>query len=274
MADALTQRQRDILDFISASIVERGFPPTLREIGEHFNIRSTNGVNDHLKALEKKGHLRREDLKSRAMRPVLPDGSGEVVPLRRAPLGTGVIEVVSGDDMAEIPILGRVAAGQPILAVEHATDTVRIDGIDRGNIEVFGLRIVGESMIEDGILDGDVFVKKHLLPRGYRRRDDRGRGHRGVTPEGDRIRSSRQIEHAPIIVRRAITSPSTSSASSSACTGSSARVSGPRQQTQESKISATELSLTVSTWKPVVRLRASQPRPDPRGAVSVTQGGR
>jgi repressor LexA len=162
MADALTQRQRDILDFISASIVERGFPPTLREIGEHFSIRSTNGVNDHLKALEKKGHLRREDLKSRAMRPVLPDGSGEVVPLRRAPLGTGVIEVVSGDDMAEIPILGRVAAGQPILAVEHATDTVRIDRVlIGGHREVFGLRIVGESMIEDGIFDGDyVFVKK------------------------------------------------------------------------------------------------------------------
>ena len=162
MADALTQRQRDILDFISASIVERGFPPTLREIGEHFNIRSTNGVNDHLKALEKKGHLRREDLKSRAMRPVLPDGSGEVVPLRRAPLGTGVIEVVSGEDMAEIPILGRVAAGQPILAVEQATDTVRIDRVlIGGHREVFGLRIVGESMIEDGIFDGDyVFVKK------------------------------------------------------------------------------------------------------------------
>jgi repressor LexA len=162
MADALTQRQRDILDFISASIVERGFPPTLREIGEHFNIRSTNGVNDHLKALEKKGHLRREDLKSRAMRPVLPDGSGEVVPLRRTPMGTGVMEVVAGDDMAEVPILGRVAAGQPILAVEQATDTVRIDRILIGSHrEVFGLRIVGESMIEDGIFDGDyVFVKK------------------------------------------------------------------------------------------------------------------
>jgi len=163
MADALTQRQRDILDFISASIAERGFPPTLREIGEHFNIRSTNGVNDHLKALEKKGHLRREDLKSRAMRPVLPDGSGEVVPLRRSPMGTGVMEVVpSSEDMAEIPILGRVAAGQPILAVEQATDTVRIDRVlIGGHREVFGLRIVGESMIEDGILDGDyVFVKK------------------------------------------------------------------------------------------------------------------
>ena len=164
MADALTLRQREILDFISASIVERGFPPTLREIGEHFSIRSTNGVNDHLKALEKKGHLRREDLKSRAMRPILPDGSGEVVPLRRLPQGTGTVQLVSDsdDDMAEIPILGRVAAGQPILAVENATDTVRIDRVlIGGHREVFGLRIVGESMIDDGIFDGDyVFVKK------------------------------------------------------------------------------------------------------------------
>src|SRR5215211_3679515 len=70
MADALTERQREILDYITSSISDRGYPPTLREIGEHFGIRSTNGVNDHLKALEKKGHLRREDLKSRAMRPI------------------------------------------------------------------------------------------------------------------------------------------------------------------------------------------------------------
>lgn len=163
MADALTLRQREILDFISASIVERGFPPTLREIGEHFQIRSTNGVNDHLKALEKKGHLRREDLKSRAMRPILPDGSGEVVPLRRPAMGTGNVAVVTDDDdMLEVPILGRVAAGLPILAVENATDTVKVDRVLLGgHREVFGLRIVGESMIEDGIFDGDyVFVKK------------------------------------------------------------------------------------------------------------------
>ena len=166
MAEALTSRQREILDFISSSIVERGFPPTLREIGEHFQIRSTNGVNDHLKALEKKGHLRREDLKSRAMRPIIlsPDGGAEVVPLRRgAAMGTGNVQLVANDDdMAEIPILGRVAAGQPILAVENATDTVRIDRmLLGGHREVFGLRIVGESMIEDGIFDGDyVFVKK------------------------------------------------------------------------------------------------------------------
>jgi repressor LexA len=209
MADALTQRQRDILDFISASIVERGFPPTLREIGEHFNIRSTNGVNDHLKALEKKGHLRREDLKSRAMRPVLPDGSGEVVPLRRPPMGTGVMEVVSAEDMAEIPIHGRVAAGQPILAIEHATDTVRIDRVlIGGHKEVFGLRIVGESMIEDGILDGDyVFVNKTPAARSGDIVVAMIEGEATVKryyPEGDSIRfQPANSNMQPIIVRKA-----------------------------------------------------------------------
>jgi repressor LexA len=208
MAEALTQRQRDILDFISASIVERGFPPTLREIGEHFNIRSTNGVNDHLKALEKKGHLRREDLKSRAMRPVLPDG-GEVVPLRRGALGTGVMEVVASDDMAEVPILGRVAAGQPILAVEQATDTVRIDRVLLGHHrDVFGLRIVGESMIEDGIFDGDyVFVNKTPTARSGDIVVAMIEGEATVKryyPEGDQIRfQPANSNMQPIIVRRA-----------------------------------------------------------------------
>lgn len=210
MAEALTQRQREILEFISASIVERGFPPTLREIGEHFNIRSTNGVNDHLKALEKKGHLRREDLKSRAMRPVLPDGNGELVPMRRAAMGTGDVQLVSDtDDMAEIPILGRVAAGQPILAVEQATDTVKVDRVLVGNHrEVFGLRIVGESMIEDGIFDGDyVFVKKTPSARTGDIVVAMIEGEATVKryyPEGDRIRFQPANQNmSPIIVRKA-----------------------------------------------------------------------
>lgn len=208
MADALTQRQREILDFISASIMERGFPPTLREIGEHFSIKSTNGVNDHLKALEKKGHLRREDLKSRAMRPVLPDG-GELVPMRRPASGTGNVEIVSQiDDMAEIPILGKVAAGQPILAVEQATDTVRVDRVlIGGHREVFGLRIVGESMIEDGIFDGDyVFVKKTPSASAGDIVVAMIEGEATVKryyPEGDRIRfQPANSNMAPIIVRR------------------------------------------------------------------------
>jgi len=225
MADLLTQRQQDILNFISASIGERGYPPTLREIGEHFGIRSTNGVNDHLKALEKKGHLRREDLKSRAMRPIYTDASGatmagpgaDIIPLAgRTRLGTtgplggsNVVPLESDDELASIPILGRVAAGQPILAVENVQDTVRVDRmLLGGHKEVFGLRIVGESMIEDGIFDGDyVFVKKTpsagvgdivvamidgeaTVKRYY--------------PEGDRIRfQPANSNMSPIIVRKA-----------------------------------------------------------------------
>jgi repressor LexA len=156
--DILTKRQQQILEFISGSIDHRGYPPTLREIGEHFGIRSTNGVNDHLKALEKKGYLRREDLKSRAMRPVVqPSSSGGAgagrVELDPPPMGWGFIDV---------PIVGRVAAGEPLLAVENIEDTVRVDRFFIGsNREVFALRVVGESMIEDGIYDGDyVFVRK------------------------------------------------------------------------------------------------------------------
>jgi len=213
MAEQLTHRQREILDFISASIVERGFPPTLREIGEHFQIRSTNGVNDHLKALEKKGHLRREDLKSRAMRPVLPDGSGEIVPLGGRPKlgkGTGEVELVSEhDDLAEIPIIGRVAAGQPILAVENIADTVKVDRVlVGGHREVFGLRIVGESMIEDGIFDGDyVFVKKTPSARSGEIVVAMIEGEATVKryfPEGDRIRfQPANANMAPILVRKA-----------------------------------------------------------------------
>ena len=137
----LTARQREALDFITYCLDERGYPPTLREIGEHMGIRSTNGVNDHLKALERKGYLVREELKSRALRPIDMD-----------------------DAKVSIPILGNVAAGQPIMAQEQVTDRVTIDRFFIGKMpsaEVFGLVIKGESMIDDGIYDGDyIFVRK------------------------------------------------------------------------------------------------------------------
>ena len=158
----LTDRQQEILGFISQSIEERGYPPTLREIGEHFGIRSTNGVNDHLRALEKKGHLQREDLKSRALRPV-------GAPASSANLGRKGDKDKNKDDarladMVEIPVVGRVAAGLPLLAVENVQDTVHVDRFFIGQSrEVFALRVKGDSMIEDGIFDGDyIFVKKQL----------------------------------------------------------------------------------------------------------------
>jgi repressor LexA len=146
----LTDRQRQALDYITECLSARGYPPTLREIGEHMGIRSTNGVNDHLKALERKGYLVREELKSRALRPVDYNEGREGGPRR--------------DDSIEISIVGRVAAGEPILAEENVIDKVVVDRHFLGAVkqkEVFGLVVRGDSMIEDGIFDGDyIFVRK------------------------------------------------------------------------------------------------------------------
>jgi len=166
----LTQRQQMVLDFIRQSIADRGYPPTLREIGARMGIRSTNGVNDHLRALERKGYLTREDMKSRALRPTgmsnPPPGrlgasanggpsAGEQVPLALP---------ANDDDMMDVQILGRVAAGLPLFAEEQVIDTVRIDrGLLKGGREVFGLKVHGDSMIDAGILSGDyIFVRKQL----------------------------------------------------------------------------------------------------------------
>jgi repressor LexA len=155
----LTDRQQMVLKYIESSITERGYPPTLREIGNFMGIRSTNGVNDHLRALERKGYLAREDMKSRALRPTrTADGEG---PSR------GNLTAVELDDMIEVPILGRVAAGQLTEAIQQPEDTVRVDRMMVGGArDVFGLRVSGESMIDAGIHDGDyVFVKKQIEAR-------------------------------------------------------------------------------------------------------------
>jgi repressor LexA len=151
----LTDRQRAVLSFITTSIDKRGYPPTLREIGNHLGIRSTNGVNDHLRALERKGYLTREDMKSRTLRPT------DLAYHEFGRPGTPANDV---DDLLEIPIVGRVAAGLLQEAIEEPEDTVRIDRMLVGTgRDVFGLRIAGDSMIEAGIFDGDyVFVRKQL----------------------------------------------------------------------------------------------------------------
>ncbi len=159
MRPALTQRQRQALQYISDCLSDRGYPPTLREIGEHMGIRSTNGVNDHLKALERKGYLMREELKSRALRPL---GDVEEPQSTRAPASEST-DNRRGDEM-EIAILGRVAAGEPILAEENVIDRVVVDRYFLGAVkakEVFGLVVRGESMIDAGIFNGDyIFVRK------------------------------------------------------------------------------------------------------------------
>ena len=161
----LTQRQQMVLDFIRQSIADRGYPPTLREIGARMGIRSTNGVNDHLRALERKGYLTREDMKSRALRPTAHANSANTNGDAR---GSGTtrtaIPASEDEDVIDVQVLGRVAAGLPLFAEEHVIDTVRVDrGLLKGGREVFGLRVHGDSMIEAGILNGDyIFVRKQL----------------------------------------------------------------------------------------------------------------
>lgn len=149
--DELTDRQKEILDFIVSTSEERGYPPTIREIGEEMDIRSTNGVNDHLKALERKGYLTRAEQQSRSL-----------VPTKRARLVLGM-GVKKDSTFIDVPLLGKVAAGAPLLATENIEDSVRIDSFLLGGSgkEVFALRVKGESMIDDGIHDGDfLFVRK------------------------------------------------------------------------------------------------------------------
>lgn len=150
----LTARQQQVLEYIRNSIAQRGYPPTLREIGAHMGIRSTNGVNDHLRALERKGYLTREDMKSRAIKP----RESSLTSRARRPS-----EIPASDGaFVEIPVIGRVAAGEPIFAEENVTDTLRIDLSLLGTgDDVFALRVTGDSMIEAGIHSGDyIFVRK------------------------------------------------------------------------------------------------------------------
>jgi repressor LexA len=209
MATGLTDRQLEVLRFIAREIEERGYPPTIREIGEGLDIASTNGVNDHLKALEKKGYLQRDPAKSRAL---IPTSQARDV------LGTGADNVVSlaarrdaarrPSRLVEIPIVGRVAAGQPILAQEQLEGTVHVDSFFLGTTKkVYALRVQGDSMIGDGILSGDyIFVKKQLQADDgeivVALIDDEATVKR-VYFEGDRVRfQPSNPRMAPIYVRR------------------------------------------------------------------------
>lgn len=170
--EKLTARQEQILAFIHRFSTERGYPPTIREIGDEMEIASTNGVNDHLKALERKGYVQRTELTSRSL--VLTKKAHGVVgvaPTATAqaanldPSTTDANGIPLREGLIRVPLLGKVAAGAPILADQsnHTEDSVVIDSffLGGGGREVFALKVKGESMIEDGIFDGDfLFVRK------------------------------------------------------------------------------------------------------------------
>jgi repressor LexA len=139
MAKELTRRQATILQYIIDRIREDGLPPTIAEIGDHFKIASTNGVNDHLLALEKKGYIERSS-KARSIRVTERAGQG-----------------LYQSEAATLPLLGRVAAGYPMFAEENIEGQVAVS-TTLARPGSYCLRVQGDSMIEDGILDGDTII--------------------------------------------------------------------------------------------------------------------
>ena len=140
MRPKLTARQQEILDYIERVVRTTGVPPSIRQIGAALGISSTNGVRSHLKALEKKGYIHRSLRTSR--------GIAMLDRLKQS--ATAALQ-----ETVEVPILGRVTAGMPILAVENRDGHLQLDPSLIKSSDTFALRVEGDSMIEAGILDGD-----------------------------------------------------------------------------------------------------------------------
>lgn len=136
----LTQKEKEVYEYISECLAQNGYAPSVRDICAAVGIKSTSSVHDYLRRLETKGYIRKSSGKSRALS----------------------IEADKRNDtgkMERVPILGRVTAGQPILAVENYDGYVDFPAsMARGKANLFALRVMGESMIEAGIMDGDIVV--------------------------------------------------------------------------------------------------------------------
>jgi repressor LexA len=147
MTGRLTERQGEVLAFITMYLGEKGYPPTVREIREAFHLRSNRGVIDHLRALERKGYIRRDPRSSRAIE-LLVDGEK--------------VTVMSPSDVKvrSYPVAGRIAAGSPSPPIEDVREVLRIDEGLFGETGDFLLEVDGDSMIRDHIMPGDLLVVK------------------------------------------------------------------------------------------------------------------
>ena len=139
----ITDKQREILEYIKKEILNRGYPPTVRDICEAVNLKSTSSVHSHLETLEKNGYIRRDPTKPRAIE-IVDDNFN-----------------LTRREFANVPLIGQVAAGQPLLAVENIESYFPIPTEFMPNAESFMLKVKGESMIIAGIFDGDnILVEK------------------------------------------------------------------------------------------------------------------
>ncbi len=133
----ITAKQKEILEYIKETILKKGYPPTVREICEAVRLKSTSSVHSHLETLERNGYIRRDPTKPRAME-ILDDMFG-----------------LTRREMVQVPMIGTVTAGQPILAEENIEDYFPVPADLLPNTQTFMLRIRGNSMINAGIFDGD-----------------------------------------------------------------------------------------------------------------------
>ena len=153
--DSLNKREKAILKYIEKQVKANGYPPSVREIGKAVGLRSTATVHGYLASLEKKGYIKKESQKGRTLK--LLKGGLEDNPNQEV-IGK---DVYTSKEMVDVPVIGKITAGEPILAVENITDTFPIPIDFVGNSDSFMLTVRGESMIEAGILDGDyILVKK------------------------------------------------------------------------------------------------------------------
>lgn len=151
-SDELNKREKAILKFIEKHVATHGYPPSVREIGKAVGLSSTATVHGYIAKLTEKGYIKKEDQKGRTLK-LLKGGLADNAPKTERP-------VYSGKELVDVPVIGRITAGEPILAVENVTDTFPIPVDFVGNSESFMLTVRGESMIEAGILSGDYILVK------------------------------------------------------------------------------------------------------------------
>ncbi|WP_200807828.1 transcriptional repressor LexA [Demequina sp. NBRC 110056] len=157
--ERLTDRQRRILETIRDSVESRGYPPSMREIGEAVGLTSTSSVKHQLSALETKGYLRRDPHRPRAIEVVLPgEESQETAAPEPSTASSPSAAPVERDDVSMVPLVGRIAAGGPVLADQAVEDIFALPKQLTGDGELFMLNVTGDSMIDAAICDGDWVV--------------------------------------------------------------------------------------------------------------------